>query len=117
LEAPKGTRRIAKLLRRRMTLPEVLLWVQLKGRKLDGLQFRRQHPVGDYVLDFYCAAAKLCVEVDGQGHDAADRPERDAERDDWLSSQGVRTLRLSAALVLSDMDAAVQTVRAAALES
>ena len=96
-----------------MTLPEVLLWGQLKGRKLHGLQFRRQHPVGRYVLDFYCEAARLCVEVDGQGHDAADRPSRDAERDDWLAEQGVRTLRLPAQLVLSDMDAAVRTVLAA----
>jgi len=99
-----------------MTLPEVLLWGQLKGRKLNGVQFRRQHPVGRYVLDFYCEAARLCVEVDGQGHDAADRPRRDAERDACLAGRGVRTVRLPASLVLSDMDAAVRTILAA-LES
>jgi len=68
--------------------------------------------VGRYVLDFYCEAARLCVEVDGQGHDAADRPARDAARDDWLAGQGVRTLRLPASLVLDDLDAAVRTVLA-----
>jgi very-short-patch-repair endonuclease len=52
-----------------MTLPEVLLWQELRGGKLDGLQFRRQHPVGPYILDYFCTAARLAVEVDGRGHD------------------------------------------------
>ena len=47
-----------------MSLPEVLLWKAIKGRQLRGLQFRRQHPLGPYILDFYCGAEKLAVEVD-----------------------------------------------------
>jgi very-short-patch-repair endonuclease len=93
-----------------MSLPEVLLWMRLKGRRLEGLHFRRQHPVGRYILDFFCDAAKLCVEVDGYSHGTENRPERDEARDAWLLACGVRTLRLSAQLVLSDMDAALRTI-------
>ena len=52
----------ARTLRRKMTLPEVLLWQELRGGRLNGLHFRRQHPVGPYILDFFCAAARLAVE-------------------------------------------------------
>ena len=93
-----------------MSLPEVLLWKALKGGEVDRLRFRRQHPIGPYVLDFYCDAAKLAVEVDGASHDAGDRPARDARRDEWLAAQGVATLRLPASLLLRDVDAAVRTI-------
>jgi len=69
-----------------------MLWLQLKGRKVEGMQFRKQHPIGPYVLDFYCHAARLCVEVDGEVHSRARVPSRDAERDRWLSDARVRTL-------------------------
>ena len=93
-----------------MSLPEVLLWRAIKGGRLNGLHFRRQHPVGPYVLDFYCDAAKLCVEVDGAGHGAGARPLRDERRDAWLAEAGVRTLRISAELVLQDVDDALATI-------
>jgi very-short-patch-repair endonuclease len=111
MEAPNRTRAFAKALRGTMTLPEVLLWKALKGRRLDGLHFRRQHPIGPYILDFYCDAAKLCVEIDGYSHGTGQQPERDQKRDVWLSDQGVRTLRISTSLVLEDMDDAVATIR------
>ena len=94
-----------------MTLPEVLLWRNLQPRNFDGQRIRRQHPFGPYTLDFYCDSAKLCIEVDGQGHDFGDRPDRDALRDAWLDEHGVGTLRLSAKLVLTDMDSALNTIR------
>jgi very-short-patch-repair endonuclease len=101
----------AKALRRTMSLPEVLLWKAIKGRQVDGLQFRKQHPVGPYVLDFYCDAAKLAIEVDGSSHAFGDRPARDERRDAWLAAQGIATLRLPAALILRDVDDAVRTIR------
>ena len=113
MEANPRTRRLAKDLRRAMSLPEVLLWVQIKGRRLAGLLFRRQHPIGPYVLDFYCEAAKLCVEIDGAGHGAGDRPERDERRDGWLADLGIRTLRLRAGYVLGEMDGALAMILAA----
>jgi very-short-patch-repair endonuclease len=99
-----------------MSLPEVLLWKAIRGRKVDGLHFRRQHPMGPYVLDFYCGARKLAVEVDGQSHGFGDRPDRDERRDAWLLAQGVRTLRIPAAAVLRSVDDAVGTIRGAVEE-
>ena len=86
------------------------MWRRLKARGVAGLHFRKQNPLGPYVLDFYCETARLCVEVDGASHATEDRPERDIQRDAWLLEQGVRTLRLRASLVLSDMDAALRTI-------
>ncbi len=104
LSGPSETINRAKALRRDMSLPEVLLWQALRGRKL-GLRFRRQHPTGPHVLDFYCDAARLCVEVDGEAHDRGDRPVHDARRDAWLARQGVRTYRILASDVLTDLEA------------
>jgi very-short-patch-repair endonuclease len=110
MDAPDETRDFAKTLRRKLSLPEGLLWRAIRGRKLDGLHFRRQHPIGPYVLDFYCDRAKLAVEVDGQSHGFGDRPGRDERRDAWLADKGIRTLRLSAELVLRDVDDATNTI-------
>ena len=114
MAASPETREMASRLRRSLTLPEGLLWKALKARRQDGLHFRRQHPLGPYVLDFYCSQARLCVEVDGGTHGMANRPERDIARDEWLLEQGVETLRLRAGLVLEDLDAALAMIRTAA---
>lgn len=95
--------RPARALRRAMSLPEVLLWQQLR-RRHTGYRWRKQHPAGPCDLDFYCDGAKLCVEVDGEGHDRGDRPHRDAARDNWLRANGIMTLRIPAAEVLRNMD-------------
>lgn len=108
MEAPPPTVRKAKLLRRQITLPEVLVWTRLRGRALEGLYFRRQHPIGPYVLDFYCDEVSLAVEVDGKIHGL--RQERDEARDEWLALRGVRTLRLRAEYILKDMDGALNTL-------
>ena len=82
-----------------MTPPEVLLWQQLRGGAL-GRRFRRQHAVGPYILDFYCADGKLAIEVDGFAHDAAEQMRHDAVRTAWLNERGIRVLRVPAADVL-----------------
>ena len=86
----------ARQLRRRLSLPEVLLWNRLRRREGGQPVFRRQHPIGRYVLDFYCAKARLAVEIDGIGHDMGDRPLRDIRRDAWLQARGVMVLRIPA---------------------
>ena len=86
-------------LRREMTLPEVLLW-QILRKDPDGVKFRRQHSIGDYCLDFYCAKTKVCIEIDGVAHEMGDRPERDIVRDDWLRSEGIEVIRIPASQVL-----------------
>ena len=111
MDGSRVTKDRAKTLRRAMSLPEVLLWKAIKGRQVDGLHFRKQHPVGPYVLDFYCDAARLAIEVDGSSHSFGDRPERDERRDSWIAAQGIATLRLSAALILRDVDDAARAIR------
>ncbi len=88
----------ARALRKAPSLPEALLWREL--RQIDGLKFRRQHPAGPYVVDFYCPAAKLIIEVDGIAHDMGERPRRDAMRSGWLESQDYRIVRFAASEVL-----------------
>lgn len=110
MQSPAATRARASRLRKATNLPEGVLWRALKRNQLEGLHFRRQHPIGPYVLDFYCHAALLCVEVDGAMHFVGDRPERDAARDDWLAKRGITTLRLPAAFVVKDMDGALNTI-------
>jgi very-short-patch-repair endonuclease len=96
----------ARALRREMSLPEVLLWQALRTRP-GGFKFRHQHPAGSYVLDFYCVAAALCIEVDGAAHDMGENPPRDARRDAWLAEQGIRTIRIPAEEILKDLEAVV----------
>ena len=99
----------ARALRRNMTLPEVVLWQHLRQRP-GGLKFRRQHPAGPYVLDFYCEQARLCVEVAGAVHELGDLPARDERRDAWLAEAGIQTLRISAGDVLRNLDGTLQLI-------
>lgn len=94
----------ARKLRREMSLPEVLLWQRLRRPADATVKFRRQHPRGPYVLDFYCEKARLAVEVDGELHAREEKVRADASRDFWLESNGVRVLRVTAAAVLRDPD-------------
>ncbi|WP_200922175.1 endonuclease domain-containing protein [Sphingomonas sp. Leaf23] len=97
-----------------MSLPEVLLWQQLRLEPY-GLKFRRQHPVLTYILDFYCARAKLAVEIDGEAHDRGNRPARDGVRDAALAAYGLTIHRIPARDVLADPAAAAEAIAAAAL--
>jgi very-short-patch-repair endonuclease len=85
----------AKPLRRPMTPQELGLWLRVKNRQLGGFKFRRQHPVGPYILDFYCAEVRLAVEIDGQMHWSPEQERHDARRDAYLRGMGIETLRLS----------------------
>ncbi len=102
MRGPVLTLKRARRLRRAMPLPETILWNCLRKERLRGLSFRRQHPLGPYILDFYQPAAKLAVEIDGAGHDQAEQIAHDAQRDAWLGAQGVTVLRFPAASVLDD---------------
>jgi len=94
----------ARELRRSMSLPEGLLWRELRKRP-GGYKFRRQHPLGRYIADFYCPAAKLIVEIDGLSHARGERPQRDETRDRFMREQGLRVLRITAADVMNDVEA------------
>jgi very-short-patch-repair endonuclease len=117
MDAPSKTLRRAKSLRGEMTLPEVLLWSALRPSAGSDVRFRRQHPCGPDILDFYCASARLAVEIDGIAHTTGDHPQRDAIRDRWLRSRGIRVMRLAAAEVMLDVDGAARGIIAAAHDS
>jgi very-short-patch-repair endonuclease len=86
-----------------LTPPEARLWLRLKGRQ-DGLHFRRQHPIGPFIVDFYCAAARLVIEVEGQVHDLPAIAERDVMRKAWLEELGLEVMRISASEIMHDPD-------------
>lgn len=90
----------ARALRQNLSLPEVLLWRELRQQK--EVSFRKQHSIEPYFLDFYCAKAKVCVEIDGIAHNTGDRPARDERRDAWLRERGIEVVRIAATEVLAD---------------
>jgi very-short-patch-repair endonuclease len=79
---------IARKLRREQTASEAILWEALRNRKLEGRKFRRQHPIGKFVVDFYCNAEGLIVEVDGSIHELPEQQELDRQRQFLLESLG-----------------------------
>ncbi|MDB5463326.1 MAG: hypothetical protein JWP23_1715 [Phenylobacterium sp.] len=99
-----------------MTEPEVMLWSRLRRRLPDQPVFRRQHPMGPYILDFYCPAAKLAVEVDGSTHWDDEQIAHDERRDAWLARQGIRVQRVGASSVFEDVDGVADGARLSALE-
>ena len=116
MDAPDLTRERARDLRKRMSPAEAVLWRCLRNQKLEGLKFRRQHPIGPYILDFYCDGAKLAVEIDGLAHGEEAQRVHDLRRDGWLRSQGVRTLRAEADWVRTDLDGLLKRIAEAARE-
>ena len=101
-------------LRRQMTPAEQTLWEELRERRLSGLRFRRQHPVGQFVLDFYCSQHKLVVELDGAVHEG--RAEEDAARTAYLAIQGYRVIRFSNEAIAADLPAVLERIAAACSE-
>ena len=107
ITGPRDAVKRARKLRNEMSLPEGLLWRELRKRP-GGFKFRRQHPAGDYVLDFYCAAVRLAIEVDGFAHDTGRVAMADKRRSEWLRSQHVATTRIPAKAILDDLNAVVE---------
>jgi len=104
----------ARALRQELTGAEQRLWEALRDRRLNGLKFRRQHPYGQFVLDFFCAESLLAVEVDGAFHDAPDRAAHDAARTEFLTQRGVRVLRFTNDEIEGNMAQALGCIAAAA---
>ena len=115
LDGSLSGRNNAKRLRKEMTPPEIALWLALRPNEA-GLRFRRQHAAGGYVLDFYCAPARLAIEVDGEAHNHGNRPERDAARDAWLVAQNIHILRYPAREMLASLDDVVRQITSVAVE-
>lgn len=106
-----GLKDTAKMLRKSMSYPEILLWLELKGRKIDGYQFNRQRPIGDYIVDFYCKDLQLAIEVDGDDHLLAKVRHHDTVRQRKLESLGVKFLRFTNDEVLYSTEFVVDSIR------
>ena len=109
LQGTGDTLQHARALRRTMSPPEIALWLALRQRP-GGYKFRKQHPSGPYVADFYCHAARLVVEVDGAAHDFGGRPTRDAARDHWFRARNLAVMRVPAVEIGRDLDAVVRAI-------
>jgi very-short-patch-repair endonuclease len=112
--APRANSNIseaARRFRKEPTHSEAILWNALRNRQLSGAKFRRQHPAGPFVLDFYCDKHRLAVEVDGPVHNR--QASADRERHDYLEARGIGVVRVPSELVERDLHAALTTIAGA----
>jgi very-short-patch-repair endonuclease len=102
-------KQIARILRNNMTLSEILLWQQIKGKKLLGYDFHRQKPIDEYVVDFYCPELKLVIEIDGDSHDGKEK--EDFIRHQKLESMGLTVVRFWDADIKVNVDGIVEQLK------
>jgi len=106
----------ARQLRQNLTDSERALWLRLRGKQLAGIQFYRQKPIGDFIVDFYAPKAKLVIEIDGSQHMEAHHAEEDKQRDEYLRSLGLMVLRFNSRQVLKETEAIMEFIYRAIAE-
>ena len=104
------TFRNARFLRKNMSPTEKMLWRELRNKHLAGYKFRRQHPVGQFIVDFYCVEARLIIEIDGSIHDKAEVYERDSNRTAELERLGLKVIRFTNEEVINDIESVLHTI-------
>ena len=100
----------AKHMRENPTVAEDILWQRLRRKQVGGFHFRRQHPIGRFIVDFYSAKARLVIEVDGEIHDMSEQAEYDAARQGFLEKLGLKVLRFENAQVLRETNAVIEVI-------
>jgi very-short-patch-repair endonuclease len=100
----------ARQLRKNLTDSERALWSRLRNKQIFGIQFYRQKPIGEYIVDFFAPRAKLVVEVDGSQHMVGDHVQKDRIRNDYLASLGLKVLRFNSREVLKESGAVVEAI-------
>jgi adenine-specific DNA-methyltransferase len=105
---PEDLKTWAKEMRKKMPDAEILLWKLLRNRSIAGAKFRRQHPVGRYILDFYCDEQKLAIELDGSQH--VDQSDYDQRRDAYLDTLDIRVLRFWNNQMLQETEAVLEVI-------
>ena len=108
--ADSKTMNAASILRKNMTVPELILWQKLKDRTIFKCKFRRQHPVSFFIADFYCHEYKLVVEVDGEIHNDETAREYDSGRTADLNKFGLKVLRFTNSEVLENIDSVLKKI-------
>ena len=99
-----------RALRNNLTSAEAVLWNRLKSGQVGGRKFRRQHSVGEFILDFYCPQEKLAVELDGAGHFTASGNLHDAARTEYLNAAGIRVIRFENKLIWSSLESVLHSI-------
>lgn len=106
----RSTKKQRRYLRNNMTKAEVILWSKLKGRKLLDCKFRRQHGIGNYIVDFYCPELKLAIEIDGESHYTSEGKLYDKKRGKYLSKQGISIQRFTNTQVKQNLDGVLNEI-------
>jgi len=106
----------ARQLRRHATRPEKILWLALRNDQMVGHSFRRQHPIGPYILDFYCPYAKIAVELDGDQHATPEARACDARRTQFLRTKGISVMRFANRDLKENLDGVLEAIVRALLE-
>ncbi len=106
---PQPVIKMAKTLRKKSTEVEMLLWKHLRAKQSERIKFRRQQPIGKYIVDFVCFEKKVIIELDGGQHSV--EPEKDKERDKWLNVQGFKVLRFWNNEVLTNIQGVLEVIR------
>jgi len=107
----KYLKQFRKDLRNNLTSAEATLWKAIQRSQLEGRKFRRQHSVGNYILDFYCPKENLAVELDGQEHFTASGSERDFVRDEYLKTLNIRVLRFENKIVFDNLEGVLEEIK------
>jgi len=100
----------ARVLRNNMTRAEIILWSRLRSRQINGYKFRRQQPLYDYIVDFYCHDLKLIIEVDGEMHSLLENKKHDSKRDNILKLNGYHIIRMSNVKVETEINSAINKI-------
>ena len=106
-----GSNERRKELRESLTSAEALLWLNLKGRRLNGKKFRRQHSIGPYIVDFFCPECRLAVELDGAAHWTDNGNEADTRRSEFLKRFNVRVIRFENRAVFEDLEGVLEDIK------
>ena len=107
----KSLKEFRKELRADLTSAEAVMWTSLQKRQLENRKFRRQHSIGNYIVDFYCPSEKLAIELDGADHYTPEGSENDFDRDKYLKSLGITVLRFENCDVFNNMEAVLEQIK------
>ena len=107
----KPLKEFRKELRSNLTPAEAVMWTALQKKQLEGRKFRRQHSIGKYIVDFYCPAEKLVIELDGAEHYTLEGSDYDGKRDSYISSFGIKVLRYENMDIYNNLEAVLEDIK------
>ena len=110
LHSRPGLKKLRRKLRCQQTPTERILWQRLRNRQLSGRKFKRQYSMGPYIVDFYCPAETLAIELDGEPHNAPNRQDYDAARESYLQAQGIRIVRFENGEILERLPLVLEAI-------